>query len=94
MTEKYQFKDRLWDVVHRNSGKHIDLVAISADTMREARRSDKSLEPSTHQDEILNNAVWNVLDRHNLQPDDIDVVERQDKPKKVTRKSTGGRSCW
>ena len=93
MTDKYKFKDRAWNIVH-NDGRHIDKVSVHADDVREAYSRDTTLKPSTHEDEILSNAVQNVLYRHKLKPDDVEVNEEVSKPKPVTRKANGGRVCW
>ena len=93
MAEKYKFKDRAWDVTHKD-GRHLDTVTVHGDDVREAHQGYKQISPSTHEDEILNNALWKVLDRHKLQPDDIEINEKVDKPNKVIRKASGGRVGW
>ena len=93
MTDKYKFKDRSWNIVH-NDGRHIDKVSVHADDVREAYNQDKTLKPSTHEDEILNNAVSNVLYRHKLKSDDVAVNEEQTKTKRIARKANGGIVCW
>jgi hypothetical protein len=93
MTEKYKFKDRTWDVKHKD-GRHIDTVSVSADDVRQFHKDDPSLKPSTHEAELLNNAVSRTLFNHKLKPLDIEVIEKEDKPKPITHKATGGKVCW
>lgn len=93
MAEKYKFKDRAWDVYHKD-GTHLDTVSVHGEDVRQAYNGYKEIRPSTHEDELLSNAVWKVLDRHKVQPDDIEVKEREDKPKRVIRKASGGRVGW
>jgi hypothetical protein len=97
MSEKYEFKDRLWDVRHVQSGKSLGHVSVNADSVREAYKQNKNMQPSTHEDEILDNALWNFLDSHGLNPEDIEIsekVERAEKPKRAPRKASEGGSCW
>ena len=93
MTDKYKFKDKAWDIKHKD-GRHIDTVSVSADDVRQFYKDDPSLRPSTHEDELLNNAVGKTLWNHKLKPEDIEIIEKVDKPKPVTRKASGGRVCW
>ena len=92
MTEKYKFKDRAWNVTHKHNGEHIDKIVVHADDVREAYNNDKSLRPSTWQDELHGNAIDKLLFNKKLKPNDIDVKEITE-TKPTVRKSNGG-SCW
>ena len=93
MTEKYKFKDRAWNVTHKHNGEHIDKIVVHGDDVREAYNNDKSLRPSTWEDELVENAIGSLLFNKKLKPNDIDVKEiKETKP--TVRKSNGGSSCW
>jgi hypothetical protein len=93
MTDKYKFKDKAWDVKHKD-GRHIDTVSVHADDVRQFHKEDPSRRPSSYEDELLDNALGSILWNHKLKPEDVEVTARVKKPKAVTRKATGGRACW
>lgn len=93
MTDKYKFKDKSWNVFH-NDGRHLGKVSVNADDVREAYNSDKSMKPSTHEDEILSNQVGKFLFNNKLKTGDIQVTPEDSKPKRVNHKAKGGSSCW
>jgi hypothetical protein len=93
MTEKYKFKDKAWDITHKD-GRHIETVSVSADDVRQFYKDDPSLKPTTHEAELLDNAVGRALWNHKLKPQDIEVTEKVEKKKPATPKANGGRACW
>ena len=94
MADKYKFKDRTWNVTHKHSGENIGTIGVMAQDVKEAYNSDKSLRPSTWEDELHDNAVGRLLYNNKLNADDIVVKEVVDKPKKIASKASGGSSCW
>lgn len=70
---KYEYKDKKWEV-QLVGGAHIGYVSVHAQDVQEAHENDNSLQPSTYEDEILDSAVWKVLDAHKLQPQDIQLI--------------------
>jgi hypothetical protein len=73
MTDAYKYQDRKWEV-QLIDGTFVGYVSVHAQDVQEAHENDDTLQPSTHEDEILNNAVWKVLDNHKLQPEDIQLI--------------------
>ena len=93
MAKKYQFVDRAWNVTHK-SGKHLGIATVSADDMREAMKSYEHDEfwPSHEsiESELLDNSVANILWNNRVDPEDAEVDQIKDAPRRGSRKSYGG----
>ncbi len=86
---KYKFQDRAWNVTHKN-GKHLGVASVTADSMREAMDDHKgTLSPETIEDELLQNSVGGILWNHKVDPEDVEVTEIQNEPRRGSRKSYG-----
>lgn len=86
---KYKFVDRAWNVKHKN-GKHLGVATVTADSIREEMRQygdDHKPSPESIEDDLLQNSVGSILWNHKVDPEDAEVTEIQDTPRRGPRKS-------